>query len=165
MISLLSVQQTKNIFIALFFLPILMMCSCNTSTKFSQWEGSTTLKGVGGAKEVVDGIDIWTTGSPPREYKIVGVINDERGTGRLYMARQLEDLAKEAKANGGDAIIMGGKDTKYLGSINTGGTSVTSGTAQTFGNNTYYNSTSYNSGGLSMAAMRQNTQAFVIKYL
>jgi dihydrodipicolinate synthase/N-acetylneuraminate lyase len=81
------------------------------------------------------------------------------------MARQLEDLAKEAKANGGDAIIMGGKDTKYLGSINTGGTSVTSGTAQTFGNNTYYNSTSYNSGGLSMAAMRQNTQAFVIKYL
>ena len=48
MISQVSVEKTKNIFIALFFLPILMMCSCNTSTKFSQWEGSKTLKGDGG---------------------------------------------------------------------------------------------------------------------
>jgi hypothetical protein len=31
-----------------------------------------------GTRKVVDGVDIWTAGEPPRKYQVLGIINDER---------------------------------------------------------------------------------------
>ena len=96
-------MKTKTLFVLLFCIT-LGACS---STKFTRWEGNKSFKGEGGAKEVVEGIEIWTTGTPPRVYKIIGVINDRRNTGRFYMVLgQMKDLALAAAENGGDAIII-----------------------------------------------------------
>jgi len=83
----------------------LLMLGC-ASTQFTAYEGAKVQQGTGGTKVVVDGIDIWNNGTPPRNYKILGILDDRRGAGWLGQAGFYDDLAKQAKAAGGDAVIF-----------------------------------------------------------
>jgi len=47
------------------------LASC-TSTDFQTWEGgNSVVQGHGGTRKVVDGMDIWTRGDPPRRFKVL----------------------------------------------------------------------------------------------
>jgi hypothetical protein len=54
---------------------------------------------------VVDGFDVWTYGDPPRRYKVLGVIPDERPGGGPYFAPVNRDVVEMARAAGGDAVM------------------------------------------------------------
>jgi hypothetical protein len=44
------------------------------------------VQGHGGTRKVVDGMDVWTHGDPPRPFKLLGIIEDERPGGMIPMA-------------------------------------------------------------------------------
>jgi hypothetical protein len=78
-----------------------------TSTDFQSWEGRNSIvEGRGGTRKVVDGMDIWTHGDPPRRFKVMGIIEDERPGGIIPMARLKHDIVDKARANGGTAVIF-----------------------------------------------------------
>lgn len=85
------------------------------STQYSTYEGGGIQQGTGGTKTTVNGIDIWKDGTPPRRFKILGIIDDERRDSLLGMMGYYQDLAKKAKAAGGDAIILVGSADSFAG--------------------------------------------------
>jgi hypothetical protein len=59
-----------------------------TSTDFQSWEGrNSVVEGHGGTRKVVDGMDVWTHGDPPRRFQVLGIIEDERPGGIIPMAQ------------------------------------------------------------------------------
>jgi len=94
------------------FIALIMMlatsafASCAT-TEYKAFEGNANvIDGKGGTKVVVDGMEIWDNGEPPRKFKIVGIIDDERPGGLIPMSQLHSDIVKKARAAGGDAIIQ-----------------------------------------------------------
>jgi hypothetical protein len=67
-------------------------------------------EGQGGERTIVDGIDIWAHGDPPRRYQILGALTDERcncdALFRKHISVLNNDIAKAAKMAGGDAAIL-----------------------------------------------------------
>ena len=100
------------------FVFIAVSCS-STSTGFTAYKDNTVFLGHGGAVRSVNGIELWTDGSPDRKFRIIGVVSmkQEKGhslplPGMLNTLPQLAQsspeshLASEAKAHGGDAVII-----------------------------------------------------------
>ena len=103
------------------FVSLAASCS-STSTKFTPYKDNTVFLGQGGAVQSVNGIEFWMDGSPDRKFKIIGVIalKQEKGQklplpgmlNQLFQLSQLAEsspeshLASEAKAHGGDAVII-----------------------------------------------------------
>ena len=48
---------------------------CLHSTQFQPWSGPAERQGEGGSFYSKDGIDIFTVGTPPRRYRIMGVVD------------------------------------------------------------------------------------------
>ena len=75
---------------------------------FAIYEGPTrVLEGEGGTKISKNGIDYWTTGTPPRRYQILGFVQDKRD--EYWDGGQAvgsPNIAKKVKAAGGDAVIL-----------------------------------------------------------
>ncbi len=93
----------------------LALASCS-STVYRSYEGTTPpLRGKGGTKDVVKGIDFWREGSPPRAFKLLGTIEDDRPDKIIPMAMQDSAVAEKAKAAGGDAVILYGADSDIVG--------------------------------------------------
>jgi hypothetical protein len=99
---------------SLIVLPLILVTSCS-STKFTEYEDGKTMQGTGGAVRIVDGIEIWTDGSPFRKFKVIGVISHSAGPhprGLIGMMMPSSSspsdsqLAKAAKAHGGDAVVI-----------------------------------------------------------
>src|SRR5438552_18949626 len=89
-------------FVALAF----AFASC-TSTDFQSWEGgNSVVQGHGGTRKVVDGMDVWTHGDPPRRFKVLGIIEDERPGAMIPMAQLKHDIVQKARQNGGNAVIF-----------------------------------------------------------
>jgi hypothetical protein len=134
---------------------------------FVPFEGRNTWEeGNGGEKKVVDGIDFWLSGAPPRKFKLLGYINDKRHkTGLVGMVRMagLESaVAKQAKDNGGDAVILIASEALTTGYVSNTNTTANA-TASTYGNNTYARGTS--SGTTTTAAVQKQMSRYaVIKY-
>jgi ABC-type nitrate/sulfonate/bicarbonate transport system substrate-binding protein len=58
-----------------FFVPLAFAFASCTSTDFQAWEGgNSVVQGHGGTRKVVDGMDVWTHGDPPRRFKVLGII-------------------------------------------------------------------------------------------
>lgn len=73
---------------------------------FQPYEGKANVhEGQGGTKVVVDGVDFWANGSPPRKYEIVGVIQSKIGDGLGAMAMIRSAVASKAHAVGANAVI------------------------------------------------------------
>ena len=141
--------------IALFVL-CLLAGGC-ASTNYSTFEGGRVIEGTGGTKKTVDGIDIWNNGSPPRKFKVIGIIDDVRRQSLIGMDGYEGTLVKKAKEAGGDGIIFLDSRSELVGYYHSG----ESGTA-------HYNQgqISYQSHGSITRGIRDKiTKVAVIKYV
>jgi hypothetical protein len=77
-------------------------------TTYSAYEGPAVVKtGEGGTKIAKNGIDYWTSGTPPRRYQVIGMVQDKRyETPWRGHAIGSPSIAEKVKKAGGDAIIM-----------------------------------------------------------
>ncbi len=75
--------------------------------------------GSGGELVIVDGMEMWSNGSPPRTFEIVGYITDRRGRtgpfGPLRMATRGRNIVTAARENGGDAVILVSDERQVVG--------------------------------------------------
>lgn len=128
----------------------LFLWAC-ANTNYQAWEGGGVIKGQGGAKEVIDGMEVWVKGQPPRKYRVIGYIEDERGAGLIPRKALYGDLVETARTKGGDAVILLSKDSEVTGVSQTQGT---------------YNSftQTYNPGN-TMVHKKLSTKAHVIEYV
>ena len=136
--------------------------------EFLPYEGKNTLQeGEGGTKKIVDGIEFWADGAPPKQFKLLGYMTDRRHKtgliGMMSMASLESDVAKVAKANGGDAVILLSSEAETVGAVGNsfGGAR---GSAHTFGGTTTARGTGWSSG-MSAAVQKNNSKYAVVKYV
>jgi hypothetical protein len=110
---------TLKIIIAVSSLIILGSCA-SSSPEFTAYKDNTVFEGHGGVVRSVNGIELWTDGSPDRKFRILGVVVVKPGTkfrlpgllnelaqaGQSIQSSPESHLASEAKAHGGDAVII-----------------------------------------------------------
>ena len=103
---------------ALVLFVLLVASPAAAKIQFLNYDGpANPLEGTGGTKEVYNGVEYWRSGTPPRKYRIVGVIFDdrqERGDAIDDSIRS-QRLAKLVKEHGGDAVIVIGAATLQTG--------------------------------------------------
>jgi hypothetical protein len=91
---------------------LLVACS---STTFTEYRGQGVRQGKGGTVRTAHGIEFWENGEPDRKYRIVGVIDDSRGSGLISQVKRDGAIAKTAREKGGDAVILLGRDKELSG--------------------------------------------------
>lgn len=147
----------------------LVLTSCaHVRQQFAAYEGpQSIMRGEGGTKVVYDGVDLWTTGTPPRSYQVVGVLTDTRRDQRFSAASFGSDVATEVRKVGGTAIILVSESSQFLGTVTTTqATASTRATASSLGNST----TGYGTGNLfgtsdTAVISDKTTRLLVTKYL
>lgn len=104
---------------------LLTGCACVT-TEYKAFEGAqeAIIDGKGGSKVVVDGMEIWDDGEPPRKFKITGFIDDTRGVGWMDVSSLRGDMVEKAREVGGDAIIKLNAQSQLTKFYSAGGASV-----------------------------------------
>ncbi len=95
-------MNVRNLFYSGCLLLPFFFTACATTT-YIPYKGGARTVGKGASLHRIKGIDFWTDGLPPRPYKIVGVIHDNRSG--LRKSTLQDDLAKVAKKMGADAIL------------------------------------------------------------
>jgi hypothetical protein len=100
---------------------LIILASCAShGPEFIAYNDNTIFEGHGGVVRSVNGIELWTDGSPDRKFRILGVIAVKQGTalklpgllnqlaqsGQLIQSSPESRLAAVAKAHGGDAVII-----------------------------------------------------------
>jgi hypothetical protein len=95
---------------------LVMLASCAT-TNYETFasRNNVVVHGQGGTSSETDGMAIWDNGEPPRDFVILGVIDDDRPGGLIPMARLKGDVVKKAKAAGGDALVLLHSDSQIAG--------------------------------------------------
>lgn len=135
---------------------VVLLAGCATTTyKSFETRGDGIIEGRGGAKSVQDGMDIWDYGDPPRKFRVLGVIEDERPGGIIPMAQLRSDMVKKAREVGGHALIQVRSQAQIVGYQSFG-----TATATTYGS-------SATATGMSTAVpIRRNAAQFlVIRYI
>ena len=95
----------------------MLLTGCAT-VDFQPYEGkNNVLEGEGGTKVVVDDIDFWANGTPPRKYAIIGMVVSEIGAGYGDEAIIRSSVAREVKKQGGHAAIQVDNNTSFSGVI------------------------------------------------
>lgn len=134
---------------------LVLLAGC-ASTQFKAYEGrGNVVEGKGGTRVVVDGMDIWENGDPPRKFKLLGLIEDERPGGIIPMGQLQGDIVKKAREAGGHAVIKINSQSQIMGYQTSGFAS-----AHTLG------STTRVTGSATTIAARKNFATFaVVQYL
>jgi len=125
--------------LALLLNAALLVGCASTEYQALESQAPITGQGVAGTRKVVDGVDIWTFGTPPRKYRVLGVINDTRGAGPVPMAGYYSGIAAKVKQYGGDAAIEVSSQRQYIGTTS------------------FANATTTTSGGFTAAATTLET--------
>ena len=134
---------------------VLVLSGC-ASTEYKTYEGRNTVyEGEGGTRSTINGIDFWENGEPPRKFKIIGIIDDERPSGILAMAMQKGSIAKKAKAAGGDGVLLLSSGSQLRGVV-------TNASAET---RVYGNTASTTASALSVPVFHNSASYVVIKYV
>jgi hypothetical protein len=99
---------------------LLGSCAIYSRSTFSQWSGPSVFRGSGGAKRTVDGVDIWTSGSPHQRFQLLGFVeqtnvNDGSALAVIASMTSEQALAEEAKRAGGDALIFVSANSGIVG--------------------------------------------------
>ncbi|MDD4933264.1 MAG: hypothetical protein PHO89_07355 [Methylacidiphilaceae bacterium] len=82
---------------------LLLLGACS-QTRYYPYVGENEQQGKGvAAKRVINGIDVWSDGTPPRKYEIIGVVDDSRSG--FFRDSLLQDVTRKAKRMGGEGII------------------------------------------------------------
>src|SRR6266403_5119075 len=123
-------MMKRMIYRFLFLLAVTLLYASCTSTDFQSWEGrNSVVEGHGGTRKVVDGMDVWTHGDPPRRFQVIGIIEDSRPSGIIPMAQMKHDIVAKARQSGGDAVIFASSASQLQGYYTAG-----SATAYGYGN-------------------------------
>lgn len=125
--------------LALLLNAALLVGCASTEYQALESQAPITGQGVAGTRKVVDGVDIWTFGTPPRKYRVLGVINDTRGAGPVPVAGYYSGIAAKVKQYGGDAAIEVSSQRQYIGTTS------------------FANATTTTSGGFTAAATTLET--------
>jgi hypothetical protein len=132
-----------------------LVVGCAT-TEYKSFEGKTNVfEGKGGTKVVVDGMELWDNGEPPRKFRVLGIIDDERPGGLIPMSQLRSDMVKKAREAGGDALIQFGSQSQIAGYY-------TSGSASAYGSG---NSVTAYGSSTTMPVRRNVAKFAVIKYV
>jgi hypothetical protein len=95
------------------FTATIMFCGCS-SPKFTANHGSEVIQGLGGSNRAVDGIDFWEDGTPLQKYRVLGTIDENhdggKGLSAMFGSDRDEAIAKIARQQGGDAVIVAGAE-------------------------------------------------------
>ena len=144
-------MRAKLIFVVAF---AALLSACVT-TEFQLYESKNNLfEGRGGTKTIVDGMEVWDNGEPPRTFKILGFIQDERPGGIIPMSQLRADIVKKARQVGGDAVIQGGSQSQIAGFVSSGTATAT----------TYRATTTAIGTGFTMPVRRNSASFVVIKF-
>lgn len=136
-------------------LAVSLVMGCAT-TEYKSFEGKANVfEGEGGTKVIVDGMELWDNGDPPRKFKVLGIIDDERPGGLIPMSQLRSDMVKKALEAGGDALIQLGSQSQIAGYY-------TSGSASAYG---YGNSATAYGSSTTMPVRRNVAKFAVIKYV
>lgn len=110
------------------------------------------MTGEGGTKIDNHGIDVWTNGKPAHRFQILGTIDDARQDKLLSGdALSSKSIAEKVKEVGGNALLLGGQNSDYAGTL-------AGGSVQRYGNTAFAN-------GYGRAVHNISTRFVVIKYL
>lgn len=138
----------------------LVLTGCLTTSDFQAWDGPPEIEGQGGAFITKDGIDIYSAGAPKRRCRVLGIISTSTMSSAEMMALfgnswSASGLAKQAKARGGNAIILTDDKNKLLGWSSSG-----TATGYQYGNT----ATAYGSSRTHAQVSRERV-AVLVKYL
>jgi len=134
------------------------------SPEFLAYEGRDSIhEGQGGDKKTVEGIDFWMDGDPPHKFQVLGAITDRRHETGIYGAIRMSglesDIAKAAKAAGGDAVILQSEGSDVTGSVGVASGSV----------NGYASGGAFQANGFAVGSRREikdhEARYIVVKYL
>lgn len=132
---------------------VAMIAGC--STTFQAYEGAAQNRvGQGGTRITVDGVDIWENGDPPRQYQVIGYIDDQRGGGGFSKSMRNSAVVAKVKEVKGDAAIFLNSNSQITGMVSTG-------SAQAY---SYGNQTNAFGTGFSVPASQMSSKYMVIKY-
>lgn len=96
--------MNKNFIIAISM--ILLFAGC-ASTEYRAYEGKDNIvQGVGGTKDVTDGVEFWMTGTPPHKYKVIGIASGAIGSGYGADGIIQSSIAGKVKELGGSAAVL-----------------------------------------------------------
>src|ERR1700741_4231158 len=98
---------------------LVILAGC-AQTEYLTYQGSPVYVGTGGAKKTINGVDLWITGSPPFRFVVIGYISDSRFGGPLAMAGRDAGMAAQARAAGGDGLILQSDQMNFMGTYSTG---------------------------------------------
>jgi hypothetical protein len=103
----------------------LLLTACISTSHFRSWDGPAEFEGQGGAFATKDGIDIYSAGAPNRKCRILGIIDSSTMSSAEMMVLfgdswSTSKLVKEAKARGGNAVILTDDRVKLLGWVSSG---------------------------------------------
>lgn len=142
-------MKTSHLFLtqAVLSVALVVLTGCISISNFSAWNGPAEFEGQGGAFTTKDGIDIYTAGTPNKRCRILGVINTSTMSTAEMMVLfgngwSVSTLVKEAKRQGGDAVILADDRARILGwtssgaatAYQTGSTATAYGSSQTSAN-------------------------------
>jgi hypothetical protein len=150
-----------------FAVATLLLASCSTDYQPLESRTPVVREGGYGTRKVVDGVDIWTTGEPPRKYQVLGIINDERLQAPFEMARYYHDVAAKVKKAGGNGAIEVYSNSQITGIVSNSSTT-SSGSVSAYGaGNVAFGqySGSSNTTGFSTAEEHHSARFVVVKYL
>lgn len=106
-----------RIFLAIALAVLFSGCA---TVDFQPYEGkNNSYEGNGGTKVVVDGIDFWANGTPPRKYTIIGMVVSEVGSGVGDESLIRTAVASEVKKQQGNAAIQVNNNSSFSGVIRT----------------------------------------------
>jgi hypothetical protein len=100
-------------------------------------------------------MDVWTHGDPPRRFKVLGIIEDERPAGAIPMTKLKHDIVKKARQNGGNAVIFVSSASQLAGYY-------TASSASAYG---YGNSATAFGSSTTVPVTRRSSTYVVIRYL
>ena len=99
-----------------FLLVIAISISGCATTEYKSFEAKDNMfDGKGGTKIVVDGMEMWDNGDPPRKFKVLGIIDDQRPGGLIPMSQLRSDMVKKAREAGGDAVVQLSNQSQIAG--------------------------------------------------
>ena len=94
----------------------LALAGCATTTyKPFESRSDGIVNGKGGVQTLQSGMEVWINGDPPRRYKVIGFIDDERSGDAASMGRLFGDVVEKARAVGGQALIQLRSTSQVLG--------------------------------------------------
>lgn len=94
----------KKIIVASLIAVTLIGCA---TIEYRAYEGkSEVVQGVGGTKDMTDGVEFWMSGTPPHKYKIIGVASGAVGSGYGADGIIQSAIAGKVKEAGGNAAIL-----------------------------------------------------------